>query len=63
MAKNDNLVDFQQAAEKHRHRREHEQKEANVEAIRQRFAHALPSKATPVKDYLKKKRAKKKRYE
>lgn len=63
MADNDNLVDFQHASAKHRHRREHEQKEANVEAIRQRFEQALPSKTTAVKDYLKKKRAKKKRYE
>ncbi|PIQ38995.1 MAG: tRNA (uracil-5-)-methyltransferase [Thalassolituus sp. CG17_big_fil_post_rev_8_21_14_2_50_53_8] len=55
------MVDFRQAGEKHRHARMHDEKEAKVEAMRERFAAALPDKKTPVKDYLKKKRAKKKR--
>jgi hypothetical protein len=55
------VVDFRQAGEKHRHARMHDEKEAKVEAMRERFAAALPDKKTPVKDYLKKKRAKKKR--
>lgn len=55
------VVDFHQAGEKYRHSRLHAEKEAKVEAIRERFAAALPDKKTPVKDYLKKKRAKKKR--
>jgi hypothetical protein len=38
-----------------------ERKDDIVDAMAQRFEAALPSKATPVKDYLKKKRAKKKR--
>ncbi|WP_221798197.1 tRNA (uracil-5-)-methyltransferase [Oceanobacter mangrovi] len=57
----DNVVDFAAAGEKHRHERMHREKEAKVEDIRQRFALALPDRKTPVKDYLKKKRAKKKR--
>jgi len=55
------VVDFARAGSKFRHAREHEQKEARVEALRERFAQALPDKPTPVKDYLKKKRAKKKK--
>ncbi|GAA0685107.1 hypothetical protein GCM10009104_08290 [Marinobacterium maritimum] len=54
------IVDFREAGDKHRHRRQHEQKEGRVDALRERFAAALPSKPTPVKDYFKKKRAKKK---
>ncbi|WP_396589061.1 tRNA (uracil-5-)-methyltransferase [Bermanella sp. R86510] len=42
-------------------RRKHKQKDEKVEQLAERFAQALPDKATPVKDYLKKKRAKKKR--
>ncbi|MDK2777438.1 MAG: tRNA (uracil-5-)-methyltransferase [Pseudomonadota bacterium] len=55
------VVDFSSAGKKHRHAREHERKEAKVEDMRGRFANALPDKPTPVKDYLKKKRQKKKR--
>lgn len=54
------VIDFSAAGDKHRHRKEHEQKEGRVEAMRERFAAALPSKPTPVKDYFRKKRAKKK---
>lgn len=39
----------------------HQRKEEKVELMAQRFEQALPSKATPVKDYLKKKRQKKKK--
>ncbi|MDO6683203.1 MULTISPECIES: tRNA (uracil-5-)-methyltransferase [unclassified Oceanobacter] len=55
------VVDFAAASEKHRHQRDHRDKEARVEAIRERFEQALPTRKTPVKDYLRKKRAKKKR--
>jgi hypothetical protein len=41
--------------------KEHQRKEEKVEQLAQRFEQALPSKATPVKDYLKKKRTKKKK--
>jgi len=37
-----------------------QRKDDIVDAMAQRFEAAFPSKATPVKDYLKKKRAKKK---
>lgn len=47
--------------DKARWSKEHERKDDIVDAMAQRFETALPSKATPVKDYLKKKRAKKKR--
>jgi hypothetical protein len=47
--------------DKARWSKEHERKDDIVDAMAQRFEAALPSKATPVKDYLKKKRAKKKR--
>ena len=56
------VIDFAAASNKHRHARDHEEKEAKVEAMRQRFENALPDKKTPVKDYLKKKRAKNKRH-
>lgn len=55
------VVDFQKAGEKHREERSHREKEAKVDAIRERFAAALPEKKRPVRDYLKKKKAKKKR--
>lgn len=41
--------------------KEHQRKEEKVEQMAQRFEQALPTKATPVKDYLKKKRNKKKK--
>ncbi|MBR9829535.1 MAG: tRNA (uracil-5-)-methyltransferase [Oceanospirillales bacterium] len=55
------VVDFAAAGDKHRHKRQHERKESRVETMRERFTAALPDKPTPVKDYFKKKRAKKKR--
>ena len=57
----DTVVDFATASAKHRHDRSHREKEAKVDAIRERFANALPDRKTPVKDYLRKKKAKKKR--
>jgi len=47
--------------DKARWSKENERKDDIVDAMAQRFEAALPGKATPVKDYLKKKRAKKKR--
>lgn len=41
--------------------KEHKRKEDKVELMAQRFEQALPTKARPVKDYLKKKRNKKKK--
>lgn len=55
-----NVVDFNKATDKLKHKRVLDEKEAKVEEMRQRFAKALPDKPTPVKDYLKKKKAKKK---
>ena len=55
------VIDFASAGDKHRHNRVNDEKDAKAEALRQRFAQALPDKPTPVKDYLKRKRAKKKR--
>ncbi|MEK9712910.1 MAG: tRNA (uracil-5-)-methyltransferase [Thalassolituus sp.] len=56
-----NVVDFQKAGEKHRAERSHREKEEKVDAMRQRFEEAFPVKKTPVKDFLRKKKAKKKR--
>lgn len=58
---NTKVIDFTQASEKHKAEREHQRKESKVEEMQARFKAALPDKKTPVKDYLKKKRAKKKR--
>ena len=55
------VIEFTQAAAKHKAEREHERKEAKVEAMQARFKLALPEKKTPVKDYLQKKKAKKHR--
>ena len=55
------VVDFGKAGEKLRHERTHRDKEEKVEDLRQRFANAFPEKATPVKDYLRKKKSRKKR--
>ncbi|MBA4501831.1 tRNA (uracil-5-)-methyltransferase [Marinobacterium marinum] len=57
----DNVVDFAAAGTRHLQRRQQEQKEERVDAMRARFAAALPDKPTPVKDYFKKKRKQKKR--
>ncbi|WP_028294120.1 hypothetical protein [Oceanobacter kriegii] len=56
-----NVVDFATAGARHKHERMHRDKEEKVESLRERFEQALPDKKTPVKDYLRKKRAKKKR--
>ena len=57
------VVEFGKAAEKHRDQKRHQAKEDKVTDIRNQFEKALSAgkKPTPVKDYLKKKRAKKKR--
>jgi hypothetical protein len=55
------VVDFAKAGEKHRAERSHKDKEEKVEEMRKRFEGALPTKKTPVKDFLRKKKAKKKR--
>ncbi len=57
----DKVIDFSKASEEHRRDREHKDKEEKVEEMRARFANALPDKPRPVRDYLRKKRAKKKR--
>ena len=61
MSDKSNVVSFDKAGEKHRHSRMHDAKEAKIEEMKNRFKAALPDKPTPVKDYLKKKRSKKKR--
>jgi len=53
------VVDFTKAVEKHRHKRMNDEKDAKFDEMRARFESVFPTKATPVKDYLKKKRAKK----
>lgn len=58
---NSKIVDFAKAGEKYRVEREHRDKEEKVEEMRKRFEGALPTKKTPVKDFLRKKKAKKKR--
>ncbi|MEC9256802.1 MAG: tRNA (uracil-5-)-methyltransferase [Pseudomonadota bacterium] len=55
------VVDFAKAGEKHRAERSHKGKEDKVDEMRKRFEGALPTKKTPVKDFLRKKKAKKKR--
>lgn len=55
----DRVIDFKQAAKKQQHKRSNDEKDAKFEQMRARFEHVLPHKATPVKDYLNKKRAKK----
>lgn len=54
------VIDFSKASEKHQHKREQAEKEQKYSAMKARFKAALPEKKTPVKDYLQKKRAKKK---
>lgn len=55
------VIDFTEAAEKHRQQREWQEQDAQMALMRERFAKALPEKARPVKAYMAKKRAKKKR--
>ncbi len=57
----DKVIDFSKASEEYRKDREHRDKEEKVEAMKARFTNALPDKPRPVRDYLRKKRAKKKR--
>lgn len=63
MAENNkvSVVDFASASKKFKQDREHERKEAKVDEMKARFSHALPDKNTPVKDFLRKKKARKKR--
>lgn len=56
MAK-DNVVTLDQA----RWKKELERKEEKVDEMRERFAQAFPDKPKPVKDYLNKKKSKKKK--
>lgn len=55
----EHIIDFNQAAKKHQHKRVNDEKDAKFDDMRARFEKVLPTKATPVKDYLKKKRARK----
>jgi len=55
------VVDFAAASEKHRAERKHQQREEKVDAIRQQFERAFSEPKKPVKEYLRKKKAKKKR--
>lgn len=55
------VVDFRSASQRHRQDKEHQRKEDKVASLQQRFKQALPDKKTPVKDYLRKKKAAKKR--
>lgn len=59
MSDSSDVLDFAHAAE----RRKHEKREEKVADIRNRFDRAFnpKSKPTPVKDFLRKKKAKKKR--
>lgn len=57
----ENVVDFDLAAGKHRDERSHREKEEKVKDMQARFKKALPDKPRPVKEYLNRKRRKKKR--
>ena len=57
MTKANNIVSLDKA----RWSKEHDRKDEVIDEMAKRFEAALPSKPTPVKDFLKKKRAKKKR--
>jgi len=57
MTKANNIVSLDKA----RWSKEHDRKDDVIDDMAKRFEAALPSKPTPVKDFLKKKRAKKKR--
>lgn len=61
MPDNMNVVDFAAAGEKHRVEKKHQQREEKANALKQRFEEALPTRKTPVKDHLRKKKARKKR--
>jgi len=55
--KSNNVVSFGDAKWK----KDHERKEEKVEEMAKRFEAAFPSKPTPVKDHMRKKKNKKKR--
>ena len=55
----DQIIDFNEAGKKHRHKRINDNKDAKFDEMRARFEKVFPNKATPVKDYLNKKKAKK----
>ncbi len=55
----DNLVDFEKAAEKWRLQRQEAEKEDKAADLRARFAQALPEKKPSLKTYFKNKKNKK----
>ncbi len=57
MKKSKNVVSLADA----RRLKNHEVKEEKLDAMAQRFEDAMPTKATPIKDFLRKKKNKKKR--
>ena len=57
----DTVIDFESRSSKHRDARVHRQKEEKVDNIKRRFESLFPDKPRPVKDYLARKRQKKKR--
>ncbi len=57
MKKSKNVVSLDEA----RRLKGHVDKEEKLDAMAQRFEAALPTKATPIKDFLRKKKNKKKR--
>ncbi len=57
----DTVIDFESRSVKHRDARAHRQKEEKVDNIKRRFESLFPDKPRPVKDYLAKKKRKKKR--
>ncbi len=57
MKKNKNVISLADA----RRSKEHDRKEEKLDEMAQRFEAAMPTKATPVKDFLRKKKNKKKR--
>ena len=55
-----NVVSLQSHRQAVQQERDHQRKEKKVEEMQQRFARALPDKPKPVRDYLNKKRSRKK---
>lgn len=60
--KDETIIDFKEQGAKYRHARDHRKKEEKVDDIKRRFEALFPDKPRPVKDYLNKKRSKKKRH-
>ncbi len=58
MKKNKKVVNLADA----RRSKEHERKEDVLDSMAERFEGAFPTKATPVKDFLRKKKNKKKKH-